>query len=84
MPRTSDECGIAPVGATTLHALVGPAASSAVREAAFVRMPALLGVSPAAYLPYAFLCWTLPVVSVAWILLREATYAPHLAEAHRQ
>lgn len=45
---------------------------------------AILGVAPAAYLPYAFLCWTLPAVSVAWILLREATYAPRLAEARRQ
>ena len=40
---------------------------------------AILGVSPAAYIPYAFLCWTLPAVSVAWILLGEASYAPALA-----
>lgn len=45
---------------------------------------AILGVSPGAYLPYAFLCWTLPMVSLAWVLSREATYAPHLAEAHGQ
>ncbi|HHY32521.1 MAG TPA: hypothetical protein GX515_05745 [Firmicutes bacterium] len=32
---------------------------------------AILGVSPSAYIPYAFLCWALPVASVAWILLSQ-------------
>ncbi|MEW6299418.1 MAG: Na+/H+ antiporter NhaC family protein [Thermodesulfobacteriota bacterium] len=45
---------------------------------------AILGVSPAAYIPYAFLCWALPAVSVAWILVDEASYAPALAGKDEQ
>lgn len=45
---------------------------------------AILGVSPAAYIPYAFLCWALPAVSVAWILVDEASYAPSLAGKDEQ
>lgn len=41
---------------------------------------AILGVSPAAYIPYAFLCWALPATSIAWILVRETSYTPLLAE----
>lgn len=35
---------------------------------------AILGVSPAAYIPYAFLCWVLPAAFAAWILLSRASY----------
>ena len=45
---------------------------------------AILGVSPGAYIPYAFLCWALPAVSVAWILVGEASYAPALAGKDEQ